>query len=96
VRGHAQDGFTPLHKAVWHGQLECARLLLERGADKEAKGKVCASMNEATAALLAVLPPGPAPADDASSMASDALLSGAEAWRCVSLCAVARRMATRR
>jgi ankyrin repeat protein len=40
VCGRAQDGFTPLQKAAWHGHLECARLLLERGADKEAKGNV--------------------------------------------------------
>jgi hypothetical protein len=31
---------TPLHYAASNGQLECARLLLERGADKEAKEDV--------------------------------------------------------
>jgi hypothetical protein len=30
----------PLHLAALNGQLECARLLLERGAEKEAKDKV--------------------------------------------------------
>ena len=32
----AQSGLTPLHYAVWLGHLDVARLLLERGADKEA------------------------------------------------------------
>jgi hypothetical protein len=36
----AQYGYTPLHYAASNGQLECARLLLERGADKEAKEDV--------------------------------------------------------
>jgi hypothetical protein len=50
-----------------------------------------------TAALRAASPPRPAPADDtACCIASYALLSGAEAWRCVSLCVVVRRIAGRR
>lgn len=38
--GGAQDGCTPLLRAAQNGQLEVVRLLLERGADKEAKDKV--------------------------------------------------------
>ena len=38
VCAHVQGGATPLHLAVLGGKLECARLLLDRGADKEAKG----------------------------------------------------------
>ena len=40
VCDRAQSGQTPLHLAVSDGHLECARLLMERGADKEAKAKV--------------------------------------------------------
>jgi ankyrin repeat protein len=36
----AQDGWTPLHYASWSGHVDCARLLLERGADKNAKNEV--------------------------------------------------------
>jgi hypothetical protein len=36
----AQWGNTPLHKAVFNGNLERVRLLLERGADKEARNGV--------------------------------------------------------
>ncbi len=31
---------TPLIKAAWAGHAECVRLLVECGADKEAKNKV--------------------------------------------------------
>ncbi len=37
VCGRAQYGYTPLHCAASNGQLECARLLLERGVDKNVK-----------------------------------------------------------
>jgi ankyrin repeat protein len=36
-----QDGNTPLHYAAYDGRLQCAALLLERGADKTALNKVC-------------------------------------------------------
>ena len=35
-----KDGYTPLHLAAMEGHLESVRLLLDRGADKEAKTKV--------------------------------------------------------
>ena len=35
-----QDGFTPLNNAAFKGHLEIVRLLLDRGADKEARDKV--------------------------------------------------------
>ena len=35
-----QDGRTPLHCAAQNGQSESVRLLLDRGADKEAKDEV--------------------------------------------------------
>ena len=39
--GHApQNGITPLHAAADHGHLEVARLLLEVGADINAKAAV--------------------------------------------------------
>ena len=34
------EGLTPLHVAAANGQLECARLLLDRGADTDAKTAV--------------------------------------------------------
>jgi ankyrin repeat protein len=37
VRSRAQKGWTPLHVAANWGKLECVRLLLERGADKDVK-----------------------------------------------------------
>jgi hypothetical protein len=40
VCGCAQDGFTPLHWPAQSGYLECVRLLMERGADKDAKSNV--------------------------------------------------------
>jgi hypothetical protein len=36
----AQDGSTPLHGAAMSGQAECVTLLVQHGADKEAKDKV--------------------------------------------------------
>ncbi len=53
--GGLQDGRTLLHLAAQTGQLEVARLLLERDVDMEAKDKVCA------------LPKGPAAASAVSS-----------------------------
>jgi hypothetical protein len=38
--GMAQNGDTPLHYAAQRGHVECVALLVERGADKEAKDKV--------------------------------------------------------
>jgi ankyrin repeat protein len=38
--GRAQEGWTPLHRAVEYNQLECARMLLDRGADANAKNNV--------------------------------------------------------
>ena len=35
-----QYGYTPLHKVADSGHLDSVRLLLDRGADKEAKDKV--------------------------------------------------------
>ena len=42
--GGAQYGNTPLHLAARYGHLEVAQLLLERGADKEAKANVRAPL----------------------------------------------------
>ena len=53
VCGRAQNGATPLHTAAFSGHLECVRLLLERGADKEAKTKV-RTPTRATAAARCV------------------------------------------
>ena len=60
VCGRAQNGETPLHKAALYGRLECARLLLDRGADKEAKDKVCAPTHVTAAARC--VPPAPSAA----------------------------------
>ena len=54
--GRAQNGRTPLYFAAQGGRLECVQLLLERGADKEAKDKVrlpliCARMLALCSAL---------------------------------------------
>ena len=35
-----QGGLTPLSWAAWEGQVEVASLLLDRGADPEARDKV--------------------------------------------------------
>jgi ankyrin repeat protein len=40
VRARTQDGHTPLHAAALQAQLACVQLLLERGADKDAKNIV--------------------------------------------------------
>ena len=40
VFGRAQNGNTPLHWAAHRGRLDCTQLLLERGADKDAKCSV--------------------------------------------------------
>jgi ankyrin repeat protein len=37
ANGYSPDGFTPLHLAAFFGQLEAARLLLDRGADIDAR-----------------------------------------------------------
>jgi hypothetical protein len=36
-----QDGFTALIYAAWKGRTDCARLLLDAGADKNATDEVC-------------------------------------------------------
>ena len=35
-----QENYTSLHRAAIYGQSECVRLLLDRGADKDAKDDV--------------------------------------------------------
>src|SRR5262245_53035845 len=39
VRSYGNDGFTPLHLAAFFGHPDLARLLLERGADVDARSK---------------------------------------------------------
>jgi len=39
-----QNGSTPLHLASGEGELDCVRLLLDRGADIEAKSNVSMSI----------------------------------------------------
>ena len=43
VGGAAQDGDTALNEAARNGHADCARLLLNAGADKEAKNNVRSS-----------------------------------------------------
>ena len=50
ICGCAQIGFTPLHEAALNGKPECVRLLVERGADKEAKDDVRAPTHVTAAA----------------------------------------------
>jgi hypothetical protein len=38
---NSQDGSTPLILAARNGRADCARLLLEAGADRDATNKVC-------------------------------------------------------
>ena len=40
IRTRAQDGWTALIVAGFHGHADCARLLLDAGADKDAKDEV--------------------------------------------------------
>ena len=47
-----QDGRTPLHYAALNGHKDVAALLLERGADKEAKNNVSVPMHVGPAAAL--------------------------------------------
>lgn len=42
--GAAQDHYTPLHHGAVQGDLECVRLLLQHGAEKEAIGMVRSSL----------------------------------------------------
>jgi ankyrin repeat protein len=49
-----QDGWTPLHRAVEYNQLECARMLLDRSADVNAKNDVRAHVRR-LASLSAAL-----------------------------------------
>ena len=39
----SQDGRTPLHKAVYKGKVECVKVLVEAGANIEAKDYVSPS-----------------------------------------------------
>jgi hypothetical protein len=49
--GCAQNGNTPLHQAAVNGHVECVALLVERGANKEAKNNVrCAAPSPAAVA----------------------------------------------
>ena len=41
---NAQDGYTALVQAAARGHLDCARHLLDAGADKETKTNVCATV----------------------------------------------------
>ena len=87
VCDRAQYGYTPLHKAALNGHLECARLLLERGADKDANDTV----------RVAAAPLAPAKEYRSACAYDYARRLGAEARRCYSLCVVvAHRMAGRR
>jgi ankyrin repeat protein len=40
LRIHPQDGYTALMYAAEHGRADCVRLLIDTGADKEAKDYV--------------------------------------------------------
>ncbi len=51
----AQDGYTALICAGWHGHLDCARLLLDAGADKNAMANVRAIRLAAGALLVGVV-----------------------------------------
>jgi len=46
------DSVTPLMAAASQGRLQCARLLLDRGADPNATDEVCASHMRLIMALL--------------------------------------------
>ena len=50
-RWDAQDGLTPLHLAADEGHTECAKLLLDKGADVNAKSNVRPSARAQPAAL---------------------------------------------
>jgi ankyrin repeat protein len=41
VCGHAQDGWTALVIAAREGNTDCVRVLLESGANTEARKEVC-------------------------------------------------------
>jgi ankyrin repeat protein len=50
--GCAQNGMTPLHWAAFKGKVACVALLVERGANKDAKNDVrCAAPSPAAAAV---------------------------------------------
>ena len=51
AQSHTQDGQTALICAAREGHMNCARLLLDAGADKEAKNNVRASWFAASAAV---------------------------------------------
>ena len=53
VCGRAQYDTTPLHEAALSGKPECVRLLLDRGADKDARNHVRAPHASAAAASAA-------------------------------------------
>jgi ankyrin repeat protein len=51
--GCAQIRNTPLHYAAWNGAVACVALLVERGANKEAKNEVRCTAFPPTAAAAA-------------------------------------------
>jgi ankyrin repeat protein len=51
LRPRLQDGWTTLYVAAWCGQLECVRVLVEAGADVNAKNEMVRSRRGAYSEL---------------------------------------------